>query len=178
VPAHGSWSRLAATFGPPGCLPGASRPATPPEPRTWDYEVVRWLELTKSECFELLADEPVGRLALVDDRGPVVLPVNFIVDNHTLLIRSALGTKLDVLARGDKVAFEVDRIDAASGTGWSVLVRGEAIEVTDPEELARLRALPLHPWAPGPKHHFLRILPAVVTGRRIAAVDPAAERGD
>jgi uncharacterized protein len=139
---------------------------------------VRWLELTRSECFQLLADEPVGRLALVDDRGPIVLPVNFILDKHTLLVRSAEGTKLNVLGPGDKVAFEVDRIDAASGTGWSVLVRGEAIEVTDPVELARLRALPLHPWAPGPKHHFLRILPAVITGRRIAAADPAAERDD
>jgi nitroimidazol reductase NimA-like FMN-containing flavoprotein (pyridoxamine 5'-phosphate oxidase superfamily) len=131
--------------------------------------VVRWRELTKTECFELLANEPVGRLALVDDRGPIVLPVNYILDNHTLLIRTGEGTKLDVTSHGEKVAFEVDRIDAASGTGWSVLVRGEAIEVTDPTELARLRRLPLHPWAPGPKQHFLRILPAVISGRRIAA---------
>jgi len=136
-----------------------------------------WLELTKVECFRLLAGEPVGRLAFVDDRGPIVLPVNFTVDNHTLLIRSAEGTKLGVLGRGDKVAFEVDGIDAASGTGWSVLVRGEAIEVTDAVELARLRTLPLRPWAPGAKEHFLRILPAVITGRRISAASAAAERG-
>ena len=102
----------------------------------------------------------MGRLAFVDDRGPIVLPVNFAVDNHTLLVRSAAGTKLGVLGRGDRVAFEVDGIDAASGTGWSVLVRGEAIEVTDAVELARLRTLPLRPWVPGAKEHFLRILPA------------------
>jgi nitroimidazol reductase NimA-like FMN-containing flavoprotein (pyridoxamine 5'-phosphate oxidase superfamily) len=120
----------------------------------------------------------VGRLAFVDDRGPIVLPVNFAVDNHTLLVRSAAGTKLGVLGRGDRVAFEVDGIDAASGTGWSVLVRGEAIEVTDAVELARLRTLPLRPWVPGAKEHFLRILPAVITGRRISAASPVAEIGD
>jgi hypothetical protein len=32
-----------------------------------------------------------------------------------------------------------------------VVVRGEAIEVTDTAELARLRKLPLDPWAPGAK---------------------------
>ena len=130
---------------------------------------MRWVELTKGECFELLADEPVGRLAFIDDGGPIVLPVNFILDNHMLLVRTGEGTKLDVTGHGDKVAFEADGIDRATGTGWSVLVRGEAIEVTDPLELARLRTLPLHPWAPGPKNHFLRILPAVITGRRISA---------
>jgi uncharacterized protein len=53
------------------------------------------------------------------------------------------------------------------------VVRGEAVEVTDPAELARLRELPLHPWAPGAKHRYVRVLPAVLTGRRIS-VPPAA----
>jgi hypothetical protein len=39
----------------------------------------RWQELTKSECFELLACEHLGRVAVVDDRGPVVFPVNFVL---------------------------------------------------------------------------------------------------
>ena len=62
-------------------------------------------------------------------------------------------------------------------TGWSVLVRGEAIEVADPAELARLRRLPLDPWAPGAKAHYVRILPAKLTGRRILAPAAASDRG-
>jgi hypothetical protein len=58
-------------------------------------------------------------------------------------------------------------MDAAARTGWSVLVRGEAIEVTSPAELARLRELRPDPWASGAKSHYVRILPAVLTGRRI-----------
>jgi nitroimidazol reductase NimA-like FMN-containing flavoprotein (pyridoxamine 5'-phosphate oxidase superfamily) len=128
---------------------------------------VRWQELTKSECFELLAREHLGRVAVVDDLGPVVFPVNFVLDHHMVVFRTDDGTKLDAAIRGSRVAFEVDGTDAAVHTGWSVVVRGEAIEVTDPAEVARLRKLPLSPWAPGAKNHYVRILPAVLTGRRI-----------
>jgi uncharacterized protein len=149
-----------------------SSSATDEQPR----RRVRWLELTKSECFELLAGERLGRLAFVDERGPVVLPVNFVLDNHVVIIRTGEGAKLDAASHGDRVAFEVDRIDAGTGAGWSVLVRGEATEVTDRSELTRLRKLPLNPLAPGRKSHFVRILPAVVTGRRISAPGSAGDR--
>jgi uncharacterized protein len=128
---------------------------------------VRWQELTKGECFELLAREQLGRVAVVDDRGPIVLPVNFVLDRHMVVFRTGEGTKLDAAIRGSRVAFEIDGAGAAAHTGWSVVVRGEAVEVTDPAELARLRGLPLSPWAPGAKSRYVRILPAALTGRRI-----------
>jgi nitroimidazol reductase NimA-like FMN-containing flavoprotein (pyridoxamine 5'-phosphate oxidase superfamily) len=128
-----------------------------------------WQELTKSECFELLAREHLGRLAIVDDRGPMIFPVNFVLDHHMVVFRTDEGTKLDTAIAGRRVAFEVDRADAAARTGWSVVVRGEAVEVTDSAVLARLRKLPLEAWAPGAKSHYVRILPAVLTGRRIRA---------
>jgi uncharacterized protein len=131
--------------------------------------LARWQELSKSECFELLAREHLGRVAVVDDRGPVVFPVNYVLDRHMVVFRTDEGTKLDAACWGSRVAFEVDGTDAAAHTGWSVLVRGEVVEVTDPEELARLCKLRLDPWAPGAKAHYVRILPAVLTGRRIWA---------
>jgi uncharacterized protein len=67
--------------------------------------------------------------------------------------------------------FEVDCIDLATRTGWSVLVRGEAFEVTNPTEVQRLAKIAQQPWAPGAKAHFVRILPAAVTGRQISARD-------
>jgi nitroimidazol reductase NimA-like FMN-containing flavoprotein (pyridoxamine 5'-phosphate oxidase superfamily) len=135
----------------------------------------RWQELTKSECFKLLAREHLGRVAVVDDRGPVVFPVNFVFDRHMVVLRTDEGTKLDAAIKGSRVAFEIDGADPATRTGWSVLVRGEAVEVTDPAELARLRRLPLRPWAPGGKAHYVRILPAALTGRRIWAPQRPAE---
>ena len=138
---------------------------------------VRWQELTKGECFELLVREQLGRVAVVDDRGPIVLPVNFVLDRTIVVFRTDEGTKLDAAIRGSRVAFEIDGIDAAAHTGWSVVVRGEAVEVTDPAELARLRKLPLSPWAPGAKSRYVRILPAVLTGRRILRPGPSSQPG-
>jgi len=129
---------------------------------------VRWQELTKRECFELLAQEQLGRVAFVDDRGPIAFPVNFVLDRHMVVFRTDEGAKLDAATRGGRVAFEVDGIDAATQTGWSVVVRGEAVEVTDSAELARLHELRLYPWAPGAKTGYVRILPAALTGRRIS----------
>ena len=137
---------------------------------------VRWQELSKSECFGLLARVRVGRVAFVDDLGPMVMPVNFVLDRHMVVFRTDGGTKLDAAVRGSRVAFEIDGTDEAARAGWSVVVRGEAVEVTDPAELARLRRLPLRPWAPGAKTHYVRILPAVLTGRRISAPGGPSDR--
>jgi uncharacterized protein len=153
-----------------GATAGATAPPRQP----------RWQELTKSECFELLAGEQLGRVAVVDDLGPVVFPVNFVLDRQMVVLRTDAGTKLDAALRGSRVAFEVDGTDAAARTGWSVVVRGEAVEVTGPAELARLRTRRLAPWAPGAKTHYVRILPARLTGRRISAAlwtAGAARRG-
>jgi len=133
-----------------------------------------WRELTKSECFNLLASEQLGRIAVLDDEGPVIFPVNYVFDQHAVLFRTEEGTKLDAACRLARVAFEIDGTDAPARTGWSVLVRGETKEVEDAEELARLRELPLAPWAPGARSRYIRVLPAVVTGRLILVPGRAA----
>lgn len=137
---------------------------TPADPRPGRIE-----ELTRSECFELLAGTSLGRVAVVDDRGPVVFPVSFVLDRHTVVFRTEPGTKLHAAGRGSPACFEADGADAAGRAAWSVIVRGEITEVTDPAELTRLRALPLRLRAPGARDHYVRILPAVLTGRRIVA---------
>jgi uncharacterized protein len=136
---------------------------------------VRWQELTREECFELLAGQHLGRVVLVDDRGSLALPVNVVLDHYTILFRTDERTKLEVVSRGGPIGFEVDGADEATRTGWSVLVRGEVTEVTDPSELARVRRLPLYLWAPGAKTRYVRILPTVLTGRRIGL--PRTRRG-
>ena len=143
--------------------------SAPPAAEPWPAAASQLRELTKAECFELLATEHLGRLAVVDDRGPVVFPVNYVLDRHTLVFRTEEGTKLHAASRGSRACFEVDGTDASAHTGWSVVVRGEVTEVTDRAELARLRELPLQAWAPGARNRYVRILPAMLTGRRIAA---------
>jgi uncharacterized protein len=128
----------------------------------------RWQELTDDGCRRLLGERHLGRLAFVDADGPVILPVNYALDQGAVVFRTDPGSKLDAAAAGATVAFEVDAADERDRTGWSVVVRGQAGEVAEPADLERLRALPLYPWAPGAKARYVRIRPASVTGRRIA----------
>jgi nitroimidazol reductase NimA-like FMN-containing flavoprotein (pyridoxamine 5'-phosphate oxidase superfamily) len=124
-------------------------------------------ELDQDECRRLLAERHVGRLAVPDFGGPMIFPVNYVVDEDLIVFRTDPGSKLDAATEGEAVAFEVDAVDEATRTGWSVVVRGVLAEITDPADLARLRALPLYPWAPGRKTRYVRVRPLGISGRRI-----------
>ncbi|WP_328341007.1 helix-turn-helix domain-containing protein [Streptomyces violaceus] len=127
----------------------------------------RFTELTEAECRSLLSTHGVGRLAVPTDSGPVVLPVNYSVVDGAIVFRTDLGTT-PAEAAGHQVAFEVDRIDESFSEGWSVLVRGPARAVTDPDEVARLAEQAYStPWAGGRRELWLRVEPVAVTGRRI-----------
>jgi nitroimidazol reductase NimA-like FMN-containing flavoprotein (pyridoxamine 5'-phosphate oxidase superfamily) len=121
------------------------------------------------ECWGLLATQQVGRLAVVAGHYPLVVPVNYGLDGQTLVLRLSEGTKRDASAHAN-VAFEVDLIDVVRRTGWSVLVRGLAEELTDrhwSELVDRTHAAGVEPWAPGEHGHWFRLLPHRVSGRRI-----------
>lgn len=129
--------------------------------------------LDRDECLELIAPGGVGRVAFDGPTGPVILPVNYILDAGTILFRTALGGSIDTDLRSGvegaeiKVAFEVDRIDEVNREGWSVLVRGGAHHVTGEEERAAAAAAGLETWA-GEREQYIRIAPVEVTGRRIS----------
>lgn len=124
--------------------------------------------LDTGESMRLLASEPVGRFACVLDGGPLVLPVNHVVDGWTVAFRSTFGAKLVAAAREQTVAFQADGYDAASRTGWSVLLTGTAERVLDDEVIARLEELGLEPWANRVERpHWVRIHPDEISGRRI-----------
>lgn len=126
-------------------------------------------ELGRDECLRLLADHTVGRLVVVEDRTPLVFPVNYVLDGDAVVIRTGTGTKLYGATRSP-VSFEVDDLDREARTGWSVVLTGVAQEVTDldrPDLVERLRDVAIEPWAPGDKPTLLRLAPAIVTGRRI-----------
>ena len=131
----------------------------------------RFEELTDAECRRLLAERHLGRLAVPDFGGPVIFPVNYVFDQDLVVFRTDPGSKLDAATELESVAFEVDAVDEATRTGWSVVVRGTLAEITDPDDLARLRALPLYPWAPGEKSRYVRVRPRTITGRRIRIPD-------
>lgn len=121
--------------------------------------------LSVSECWALLREAVVGRLAVCVGGQPDIFPVNPVVDHGTVVFRTAAGTKLAAAARHE-VAFEVDGYDVADATAWSVVVKGTAQEISEMQESIRALRLPIFPWHEGLKPRFVRIEPTSVTGRR------------
>jgi nitroimidazol reductase NimA-like FMN-containing flavoprotein (pyridoxamine 5'-phosphate oxidase superfamily) len=139
----------------------------------WEAPVVAtgdrvYEELTRGECLELLRSHHFGRLAVVIDAHPVLFPVNYALDGDSVVFRTAPGTKLSGAALGH-VAFEVDEVDDATQTGWSVIVQGVGNDITTTldERSEQLRALEVQPWVPGEHAHWVGILAQSVTGRRL-----------
>ena len=124
------------------------------------------------ECWGLLAQEELGRLAyrLVDEVH--IVPLNYVVDGRTLLIRTGSGNKLLAAALHSDVALEIDWHDDASA--WSVVVRGRLRRLQE-DEKHRLDGVPLRPWIDTPKDDVIELAPEVVTGRRFRLRDSAAD---
>jgi nitroimidazol reductase NimA-like FMN-containing flavoprotein (pyridoxamine 5'-phosphate oxidase superfamily) len=123
-------------------------------------------ELGLDECYELLQSRSLGRLAFIVEGKPRILPLNYGIHQGSVVFRTGYGNLLDMVHQKD-VAFEVDDGDPATHTGWSVIVHGVAEEIWRPEELDIARQLPLRPWAPGDRDHYVRILSTQITGRRV-----------
>ena len=75
--------------------------------------------------------------------------------------------KLAAATLGTAVAFEVDRLDDMRHTGWSVVLKGPAVELNELGEVFEAEALKVEPWAEGSRERYFRITPVQVTGRRI-----------
>jgi uncharacterized protein len=128
--------------------------------------------LGREECEALLAAHHVGRLAVMVDDQPHIVPVNYAVDHSTIVFRTADGTVLTEAALR-KVAFEVDGVDERTRTGWSVCVHGYGREIGDAVDAdsRRLAALPVETWAPGERGRVFKIVAGEVTGRFIGRRD-------
>lgn len=125
----------------------------------------RLVKLTRDESLRLLGSMSFGRIVFTQHALPAVRPINHLVEDDAIIIRTDLGAGL---ARGDTVvAYEADDIDQDDHLGWSVIVTGFASPVTDPQEVARYTKR-LRPWVNGHHTETIRIEPELITGYRLA----------
>jgi nitroimidazol reductase NimA-like FMN-containing flavoprotein (pyridoxamine 5'-phosphate oxidase superfamily) len=129
--------------------------------RTW------LMHLSEKDSWRLLDEHEVGRIGVLVNSAPEIYPVNYRTDDRTILFRTEAGTKLDGLERSPSVCFEIDGIEPATRTGWSVLVKGRARALVHADEVVAASRHPLDYWSIGPKPHWVQIVPQEVTGRRI-----------
>jgi nitroimidazol reductase NimA-like FMN-containing flavoprotein (pyridoxamine 5'-phosphate oxidase superfamily) len=121
-------------------------------------------ELASDNSWELLRSTSFGRLGVSVDDKPKIFPVDYAIDNETIVFRTAAGTKLHDLMLNRSVVFEVD--DRHPTDAWSVVVTGEASVIAHPDEITRADRLPLPHWVPIQTFVYVRVTPTDIHGRR------------
>jgi len=133
-------------------------------------------QIARDEALRLLASVPYGRVVFTLAALPAIRPVNHLVDEGDIVIRTrrltgisaALATQAAAVEQASDlvVAYEADLIDPVERTGWSVVVTGLARQVEDPERLARI-ADRLQPWVDSAMDAAIAITPEIVDGIRL-----------
>lgn len=125
----------------------------------------RPIDLDEVECWTLLASTELCRLAFDGaDGAPDIRPVNHFVLDRSIYIRTAPDAKFAAVDAEPRVALEADGEDDVAY--WSVVVRGEAAQVTVEAELRRAGAQHFESWTATPKPFVVRVDVGSITGRR------------
>ncbi|MEB3982057.1 pyridoxamine 5'-phosphate oxidase family protein [Mycobacterium sp. 663a-19] len=119
--------------------------------------------LSEDESWRRLGGVALGRLVTSFAGEPEIFPVNFVVQDRTVLFRTSEGTKLFSAVANNTVLFEAD--DHETADGWSVIVRGRARRLRTEAEIAEAERAQLIPWTATPKVHYVRVTPSEITGR-------------
>ena len=128
-------------------------------------------ELLPVACLRLLTTQTVGRLAIRDQQGIDVFPVNYVVTDGEIFFRSGPGTKMVRLTAAPEVTFEADGEE--EGRLWSVVVRGVAERLGRDDQIQSSRVEAVSTSHPTEKFNYVRIRPLKISGRRFA---PTASR--
>jgi nitroimidazol reductase NimA-like FMN-containing flavoprotein (pyridoxamine 5'-phosphate oxidase superfamily) len=125
------------------------------------------VELALDDCLDLLRTREVGRIAALVNEQLVIVPVNYRLVQTSgrtwIAFRTRLGGILDRTSL--HVAFEIDDIDDARRSGWSVLVRGTLHHV-DPDAADFKDRFDSEPWVVD-RDSWLIIQPFSIDGRRL-----------
>jgi nitroimidazol reductase NimA-like FMN-containing flavoprotein (pyridoxamine 5'-phosphate oxidase superfamily) len=132
-----------------------------------DHQEPALTTLTREECFDRLQAAVIGRIGYVADGLATIIPVNFALLDGDIVFCTAKGSKLSWLSLRGRVTFEADDSNSVDHEGWSVLIRGVAHEVTDPNELAALREGSMRSWWLSPHEHWVRIVVESISGRAL-----------
>ena len=127
-------------------------------------------ELSSLECWRLLENDGVGRLAtaVVDPVTSVVVPdifpINFHAHNGAILFRTGPGSKLIDLTAQPAVAFQTD--GHRGRTYWSVVAHGHAHRLGLDSDIEESGILELQATHPTEKWNYVRIEVESITGIR------------
>jgi uncharacterized protein len=125
--------------------------------------------ITPARCGELLSAQSIGRIAWQSPNGLQILPVTYVYYDGTIVFRTSPDSVLADLSTLSDVVFEIDEIDQRNHRGWSVVARGQAKAVAEPQEITRLMTdAGVVPWAAGDRNMLIQIIPEHLSGRIVS----------
>jgi uncharacterized protein len=130
--------------------------------------------LDRAECEGLLASRNVGRLGLVIDGHPYVIPTHYATPGGGVIVFRAALRSLLMEASLREVAFEVDDAQPKTRTGWFVTVIGVARDIADAidETSMSLRQLPIVEWSSEDRPEWFKVGPLELIGHRLTPSSP------
>lgn len=123
--------------------------------------------MSREECLRLLPTATIARIAYCSDGEVHVLPVNAVLYQDEVVVRTTYGGKLAAATAGATMTVEADEVDAATRTAWVVNVVGRSRLIEDLDDLALLELAHIEPWVPGDREFYIGVSLDTVTGRRI-----------
>ena len=115
-------------------------------------------ELTIERCRQVLEDGWVGHLAVISEGEPYVAPISYVVVDGRICFKTGPGRRAEAIRSSSRVCFETSNVDHSTGYWESVVVWGDAGEITDPLEaqavisalVSKYRPILGSPLSPGP----------------------------
>ena len=87
--------------------------------------------MTAAECRRLLRSCDIGRVAVSAGALPLVLPVQYELQDGEIVLRTPGHHEVSETIDGQVIGFQADQLDLAHGVGWCVSVTGTARVVHD-----------------------------------------------
>ena len=66
--------------------------------------------LSETEALAVLREGKIGRLGCVDDEGPYVVPINYLLEDDAVYSHSLPGKKIAAMRSSPRVCLQVDQI--------------------------------------------------------------------
>lgn len=125
----------------------------------------RMRELAADQSLRLLGSVSLGRIAFTAHAMPEIRPVNHILDDGDIIIRSHVGAAI-LATHGQIVSYEADALDPDTHLGWSVIVLGRAQVIQDTAQVERYSRI-VQPWVDREMDYVIRIHPRTINGYEI-----------
>jgi nitroimidazol reductase NimA-like FMN-containing flavoprotein (pyridoxamine 5'-phosphate oxidase superfamily) len=92
-------------------------------------------KMTDEAAMELLRTQKVGSLGCVlENGGPYVVPVNYLLSDETIYSHSLPGQKVEAMRINPNVCVQTDKVEDQGFEWESVIAFGKFREITDPRE--------------------------------------------